>query len=637
MAEWPPLRSIFDLIAVGIFSFLQSSLYSNKMITRKAFASVSALYSMFFFPFASCHMEMSWPYPIRSKYNLANSYEDIDYSMTSPLNADGSNFPCKGYQNDRPMQTTISYTAGSTYNMTLAGSATHGGGSCQLSLSYDNGATFRVIKSMIGGCPLTSTYDFTIPTYVPSGVALFAWTWQNLVGDREYYMNCAEVNIISGTYSRRKTRQAYSSFDQLPFIWKANLDGINQCVTTEGVAPVYPNPGPDVDYGDGMTRSSSPSPGVCDSPTPYGQTYHDLSDSSQPAPPPVEQQNTSTAIMPTTYPTFSYAPLSTTDGYSSSSSFAAYPLSLDANANQRQAVASQSYTTTTISTDCQATVTVTVYPNSTTTSTITMAPSQTYYTTVASACTGTSASCPCATNHQCQELSPCTWACNPYNTPTTLASSPSSADYTTPATLPSSPSSSVSSSATASTDSTQSSQYVASTSSSVRSTFTVISTHTVTPVQPTSSSMSSPTGYPPYATGNVERYLPCVPGTFICTSNTTWDTCDYDDGSDANASSTSWVYDYPRNVSAGMECITFLSPYSNQTSQYAQQALTPNGYFRDDRVVRARPDGDCNDDGSIKCTDNGDQFELCDQGRWVEMGIVANGTTCSNGQIIASN
>jgi hypothetical protein len=172
-------------------------------------------------------MEMSWPYPLRSKYNPANSYEIIDYSMTSPLNVDGSNFPCKGYQNDRPIQTTVSYTAGSTYNMTLAGSAMHGGGSCQLSLSYDNGATFRVIKSMIGGCPLTTTYDFTIPSYAPAGVALFAWTWQNYEGNREFYMNCAEVNIISATTSRRKKRQMYNTFNQLPYIWKANLAGIN--------------------------------------------------------------------------------------------------------------------------------------------------------------------------------------------------------------------------------------------------------------------------------------------------------------------------------------------------------------------------------------------------------------------------
>lgn len=67
------------------------------------------LYNIFFLlPSALAHMEMSWPYPLHSKYNPANNYNDIDYSMTSPLEADGSNFPCKGYQNDRPIQPTVS-------------------------------------------------------------------------------------------------------------------------------------------------------------------------------------------------------------------------------------------------------------------------------------------------------------------------------------------------------------------------------------------------------------------------------------------------------------------------------------------------------------------------------------------------
>lgn len=159
------------------------------MPSTKTMTGASALYAIFsLLPPALCHMQMSWPYPLRSEFNPATPESEIDYSMTSPLNADGSNLPCKGYQNDRPIETTVTYAAGSTYNMTLAGSATHGGGSCQLSLSYDNGATFSVIKSMIGGCPLTSTYDFTVPTFAPNGVALFAWTWQNYEGNREFYM-----------------------------------------------------------------------------------------------------------------------------------------------------------------------------------------------------------------------------------------------------------------------------------------------------------------------------------------------------------------------------------------------------------------------------------------------------------------
>lgn len=148
-------------------------------------------------------MEMSWPYPLRSKFNPDTPEGMIDYSMTSPLEASGSNYPCKGYQNDEVKPISITYTAGQTYNMSLAGTATHGGGSCQLSLSYDNGQTFKVIKSMIGGCPLTSSYDFTVPASAPNGEALLGWTWQNKLGNREFYMNCAAVKIVSGSSSKR--------------------------------------------------------------------------------------------------------------------------------------------------------------------------------------------------------------------------------------------------------------------------------------------------------------------------------------------------------------------------------------------------------------------------------------------------
>jgi hypothetical protein len=47
----------------------------------------------------------------------------------------------------------------------------------QISLSRDNGVHFYVIESMIGGCPLKSSYNFTIPPNLESSQYLLAWTW----------------------------------------------------------------------------------------------------------------------------------------------------------------------------------------------------------------------------------------------------------------------------------------------------------------------------------------------------------------------------------------------------------------------------------------------------------------------------
>src|SRR6266700_1932127 len=116
-------------------------------------------------------MQMNNPFPLRSPLDPQTSEYLKDYNMVAPLNPSGSDFSCKGYQYNTPLRSTATYTTGETYNMSVVGGATHGGGSCQLSLSYNNGSTFKVIKSMIGGCPLTLSYNFTIPDEAPSGQA----------------------------------------------------------------------------------------------------------------------------------------------------------------------------------------------------------------------------------------------------------------------------------------------------------------------------------------------------------------------------------------------------------------------------------------------------------------------------------
>ncbi|KAL5596524.1 hypothetical protein BROUX41_006749 [Berkeleyomyces rouxiae] len=209
---------------------------------------------------ASAHMAMTYPPPLRSKENpFAGS--DIDYSITSPLDKSGSDYPCKGTLNllgTAAASSVATWSAGQAYNMSISGGANHGGGSCQLSLSYDNGKTFTVIHSYIGNCPTsgTSSYDFNVPSDAAAGEAIFAWTWFNEIGNREMYMNCAVVTIegSSSAQSSSYSAAASASFSSRPQIMVANVG--NGCSTTEGGDVKFPNPGPDVT--DGSTNLLDP-------------------------------------------------------------------------------------------------------------------------------------------------------------------------------------------------------------------------------------------------------------------------------------------------------------------------------------------------------------------------------------------
>lgn len=209
---------------------------------------------------ATAHMQLSQPLPIRSPLNKDQKGKK-DYSYTNPLSTSGSDFPCKGYADDK-FQPTASYKPGGDYKIKLAGSATHKGGSCQIALSYDKGDSFHVIKSIIGGCPLDKEYKFTVPSDAPSGNALLAWTWFNKVGNREMYMNCAQVTV-GGSGKRDITEgeiaddqdgnatmhsvDASTSFKKLPGIFIANVNGPGKCTTEEGKDVNFPKPGPVVE------------------------------------------------------------------------------------------------------------------------------------------------------------------------------------------------------------------------------------------------------------------------------------------------------------------------------------------------------------------------------------------------------
>ena len=133
---------------------------------------------------------------------------------------------------------------------------------------------------------MTQQYDFTIPSFAPSGNALFAWTWFNEIGNREMYMSCAQVQIVGSSATRRsraKRQSTFTNMSSLPNIWRANIAGLDQCVTVEGSDPVFPNLGPDVVFG-GSSSSSSPknTQQGCDNSSPSGQTFQGSANAGTP-------------------------------------------------------------------------------------------------------------------------------------------------------------------------------------------------------------------------------------------------------------------------------------------------------------------------------------------------------------------
>ncbi|KAK4046384.1 hypothetical protein OIV83_006107 [Microbotryomycetes sp. JL201] len=244
----------------------------------------AALAGCFLFQVTLAHIQLISPPAINSKFDPQTPEAKIDYSMTSPLLPDGSNYPCKGYNTPDAFGTLNSVAtlqAGSQLNVKLDGTAVHGGGSCQFSISYDQGKTFAVIASIIGGCPIGLQFGVPIPSGLPSAnKALFSWTWFNLVGNREEYMNCAIVDIRGGS------AQSYTG----PTPFRANTFADGTCITVEGQEVVFPNPGPSVQY---LGSSSSSSPATQLSNCPFNQNSDvtiSPSGSSNPDTKPVEQQ-----------------------------------------------------------------------------------------------------------------------------------------------------------------------------------------------------------------------------------------------------------------------------------------------------------------------------------------------------------
>jgi hypothetical protein len=202
---------------------------------------------------ASAHIIITNPVPF-GKSTLNNS----------PLDASGSDFPCKFRPGVYELEGASNvYAQGSTQQLEFQGTAVHGGGSCQVSVTTDKepdkDSVWKVIKSIEGGCPARDTpgnigdnanaavpytYDYTIPEELAAGEYVLAWSWFNKVGNREMYMNCAPLTVTgSGGDS--------SFFKSLPDLFTANIG--NDCGTVSDTDLLFPNPGAAVEKMNGAT------------------------------------------------------------------------------------------------------------------------------------------------------------------------------------------------------------------------------------------------------------------------------------------------------------------------------------------------------------------------------------------------
>ncbi|KAI5295803.1 hypothetical protein KEM52_000181 [Ascosphaera acerosa] len=207
----------------------------------------------------NAHMIMKTPYPYGP-----------DTLDKSPLQNGMGDFPCKQRPGvyDPPSQEN-NYAVGESVTLSFTGSAVHGGGSCQISLTTDKKPTkdskWKVIHSIEGGCPANTagnlpdendatTFQFKIPDSISPGEYTLAWTWLNRIGNREYYMNCAPITVEGAKkkrYMPASAQQARSDLivldkrDDLPEMFVANING---CMTKESVDVRYPDPGPSVEY-----------------------------------------------------------------------------------------------------------------------------------------------------------------------------------------------------------------------------------------------------------------------------------------------------------------------------------------------------------------------------------------------------
>jgi hypothetical protein len=101
--------------------------------------------------------------------------------------------------------------------------------------------------------PNPDTYDFTVPSNIPAGDVIFAWSWINRLGNREFYMFCAPVTLTG-------TGGDMANFEALPDMVILNI--MDKALVTHGNDVEFANPGTSVE--DNLNKYGFTSELCCD-------------------------------------------------------------------------------------------------------------------------------------------------------------------------------------------------------------------------------------------------------------------------------------------------------------------------------------------------------------------------------------
>ncbi|KAJ2774128.1 hypothetical protein IWQ57_000967, partial [Coemansia nantahalensis] len=184
------------------------------------------------------HNSMTFPCPRYSSKGTncpqVPAGEQLDYDINSPISKADDPNPKPLCKHTTPWPTPAAkWTAGQSVTVTFVPQGiAHSGGHCEFSVSYDGGKTFVVIHQELQYCFFgqkpaggsnagkIDSYTFDLPKDLPSSdKAIFAWSWVNASGNREFYMNCADISISGTSKSftgKKMTIANYKGYPTIP-------------------------------------------------------------------------------------------------------------------------------------------------------------------------------------------------------------------------------------------------------------------------------------------------------------------------------------------------------------------------------------------------------------------------------------